>query len=162
MLEFGTIVETKSQNGKALAKVNILGRVTNWLPILSSANSFKRSFIPARINEQVAVLDDLLILGSIFNKACSEPAGDNSKEITQFEDGTVISYDSKNSVLLISAVKDMNIKTINLTIEAQKVQYVGCEEISHDGINISKTHKHPQTQGNHFGGGTNTKSPNGV
>ena len=110
MLEFGTIVETKSQNGKALAKVNILGRVTDWLPILSSANSFKRSFTPARINEQVAVLDDLLILGSIFNKGCSEPAGDNSKEIMEYEDGTLISYDSKNSVLLISAIKDISIK----------------------------------------------------
>ena len=119
MLEFGTIVETKSQNGKALAKVNILGRVTDWLPILSSANSFKRSFTPARINEQVAVLDDLLILGSIFNKACREPAGDNSKEITEFEDGTIISYDSKNSVLLISAVKDISIKAgANINIEA--------------------------------------------
>lgn len=113
MLEFGTIVETKVENNKALAKVNILGRVTDWLPILGSANSFKRSFSPARVKEQVAVLDDLLILGSIFYQGCSEPAGNDKKEITEFEDGTTISYDTSSSTLEVLNPKDINILCSN-------------------------------------------------
>ena len=79
----------------------------------------KASPISFSISTIIFKITNLSILGSIFNKGCSEPAGDNSKEITEFEDGTIISYDSKNSVLLISAIKDISIKAgANINIEA--------------------------------------------
>jgi len=156
LLEFGTVVEVKSN--KALARVNILGRVTDFLPILSSANSFKREFTLLRVNQQVAVLDDLLILGSIFNKNCPEPLGASHKEIVIYEDGTIISYDSSKQELFINAVKNINIKAVNLNITASKTSFMG-GKISHDNVDISKTHIHPQNAGNHYGGNTFTSPP---
>lgn len=116
MLEFGTIVEIKE--GKALARVNILGRVTDFLPILAIANSFKRTFVPLRVDEQVAVLDDLLILGSVFNRGCSEPAGNFTKEMMVFEDGTQISYDTSTRELNITAVNAIVVNCKSATLNA--------------------------------------------
>ena len=72
---FGTIVETKSANGLALAKVKIDDRVTDFFPIVSKSNSFKKHYIPVRVGEQVTVFCPFgeanigFILPSIFNKS---------------------------------------------------------------------------------------------
>ena len=46
LCSFGTIVETKSANGLALAKVKIDDRVTDFFPVASKSNSFKKHYIP--------------------------------------------------------------------------------------------------------------------
>ncbi len=159
MLEFGIVNEINESH--AVATVNILSRTTDWLPILTVANSFKKHFIPIRVGEQVAVLEDRIILGSLFHKGCSEPEANNSKEVITYEDGTTISYDTKTKDLSINAAENINIKCKNLNIDAKKTAFTG-EEISHDGKDISKKHNHPQNDGNHFGGDINTSPPNKV
>ncbi len=126
MLEFGTVKEVR--NDKALAIVNILGRDTDWLPLLSDANSFKKHFIPLRVGQQVCVLDDRLILGGLFYKGCDEPSANNSKEIIEYEDGTKISYDTKSKELSIEAVdkitiicKDAFVKADDVKVKAKQV-----------------------------------------
>ncbi len=166
IVNIGTVVEVNTT--KALAKVDILGRISPFMPVLSSANSFKKKATPIRVNEQVAVFcpfgdcDFGFIITGFFNTNCKEPKKfDESIEVIEYSDGTIISYNTKNKVLDISCVGDINIKALgNINIEAKNIN-ISSSTICHDGTDISKTHSHPQNSGNHFGGGTNTSSPNG-
>jgi len=123
-LQIGTIKQIDPS--KALAKVNLLGRTTDFLPILSIANSFKRKFVPIRVDEQVCVFcpngnsDFGIIIPSIFNKNFKEPNGANeNKEISVYEDGTTVFYDVSTNTLSVDCVGDINIKAGgNITIKA--------------------------------------------
>ena len=81
--------------------------------------------------------------------------------------------DSPKGILTTNVVNEYNVNTkkINFNcneftlnakltkINSTVTQFSG-SEISHDGKDISKTHYHRQTSGNHFGGDTNTETPN--
>lgn len=131
IVQIGQISATKNQDGKALARVVVhdVGedkRVTDFLPVLSLANSFFRVFFPIRVGEQVLVISLFgdankgFILRSIFNKSCKEPDGANeNKAIIEFEDGTIIFYDTKSKKLDFNCVGDVSIKAAgNINIEA--------------------------------------------
>jgi len=102
IVNYGTVTQTKMNEGKALARVKIFERETDWLPVVSISNSFKKHFIPVRVGEQVVVFSPFgdassgFILRSIFNKGCKEPSlANDSMEVIKYEDGTVITYDTK-------------------------------------------------------------------
>lgn len=131
IVQIGQVSATKNQDGKALARVVVhdVGedkRVTDFLPVLSLANSFFRVFFPIRVGEQVLVISLFgdankgFILRSIFNKSCKEPDGANeNKAIIEFEDGTIIFYDTKSKKLDFNCVGDVSIKAAgNINIEA--------------------------------------------
>ena len=126
LCSFGTIVETKSANGLALAKVKIDDRVTDFFPIASKSNSFKKHYIPVRVGEQVTVFCPFgeanigFILPSIFNKSSKEPNGaSNTREVVTYEDGTTFFYDIKIKELNVNCVGDVKIKAGgNINIEA--------------------------------------------
>lgn len=130
IVQVGTVSETKMKEGKALARVILDDdgenkRVSSFLPVVSFANSFGRVFFPLRVNEQVLVISPFgnansgFIIRSIFNRGCKEPDGSNEHTaIVEFEDGTVISYDSKASNLKVDAVKSMNIICKEATVTA--------------------------------------------
>ncbi len=123
---FGTIVETKSANGLALAKVKIDDRVTDFFPVVSKSNSFKKHYIPVRVGEQVTVFCPFgeanigFILPSIFNKGSKEPTGaSDTREVVTYEDGTTFFYDTKSKELNVNCVGDVKIKAGgNINIEA--------------------------------------------
>lgn len=123
---FGTIVETKSANGLALAKVKIDDRVTDFFPVVSKSNSFKKHYIPVRVGEQVTVFCPFgeanigFILPSIFNKGSKEPTGaSDTREVVTYEDGTTFFYDTKIKELNVNCVGDVKIKAGgNINIEA--------------------------------------------
>ena len=126
LIALGTVTESKCAQGLSLARVKILNRVTDFLPVMQSANSFKTHAVPIRPGEQVVVLhpfgegDSGVILGSIFNKGKKEPTGyGDSKEVTIYMDGTVISYDTESKVMEIDAVGTINITCKNANIQAQ-------------------------------------------
>ena len=131
IVQIGQVSATKNQDGKALARVIVhdVGedkRVTDFLPVLSLANSFFRVFFPIRVGEQVLVISLFgdankgFILRSIFNKSCKEPDGaSETKTIIEFEDGTIIFYDTKSKKLDFYCVGDVSIKAAgNINIEA--------------------------------------------
>ena len=126
LCSFGTIVETKSANGLALAKVKIDDRVTDFFPIASKSNSFKKHYIPVRVGEQVTVFCPFgeanigFILPSIFNKGSKEPTGaSDTREVVTYEDGTTFFYDTKSKELNVNCVGDVKIKAGgNINIEA--------------------------------------------
>lgn len=126
LCSFGTIVETKSANGLALAKVKIDDRVTDFFPVVSKSNSFKKHYIPVRVGEQVTVFCPFgeanigFILPSIFNKGSKEPTGaSDTREVVTYEDGTTFFYDTKIKELNVNCVGDVKIKAGgNINIEA--------------------------------------------
>lgn len=129
LIAIGTICETQSTEGKALARVNVCGRITDFLPVVSFANSYKRHYIPARIGEQVLVFspygeaNEGIILRGIFNQECKESEGaNNTKEILTYEDGVSFSYDTETSTLKVDSPKQIQIFCQNASITAQKVE----------------------------------------
>lgn len=128
LVNFGTISETKSADGKALARVKVQTRETDFLPIASFSNSFKTHFIPARVGEQVVVISPFgeanggFILRSIFNKSAAEPGGSNDHtEVIEYEDGTRFSYDTKAKELKINASDKITIVCKAATVTATNV-----------------------------------------
>lgn len=120
----GTICEVSED--KSLVRVEYLGTKTKMIPYAQFANSFKRSFSPPRVGEQ-AIVHQLrdggfkYAVGSIFNTKCKEPTGSSqTKEVTEYEDGTIISYDVRSSTLEILNPNTINIVTlsdINITTQ---------------------------------------------
>lgn len=164
--KIGTIVAVDTQN-RALAKVNIAGRISDFLPVLHFASSYKRAVSPIRVNEQVMVIapngdvNGGFIIRGVFNTSCEEPSGwSDTKEIVEYEDGTRFSYDSSAKKLEVNCAGDITIVAKNITIQAQHTSFVG-GSITHNGTPIDNTHTHTQTDGDHFGGGAITTPPNG-
>jgi phage baseplate assembly protein V len=133
IVQIGQISATKNQDGKALARVVVhdVGedkRVTDFLPVIGFANSFARVFFPLRPKEQVLVISLFgdankgFILRSIFNKSCKEPDGaSETKTIIEFEDGAILSYDTKSSTLEVLNQKNINVKVgVAVNVEVGK------------------------------------------
>lgn len=133
IVQVGQISATKNQDGKALARVVVhdVGedkRVTDFLPVIGFANSFARVFFPLRTGEQVLVISLFgdankgFILRSIFNKSCKEPDGaSETKTIIEFEDGAILSYDTKSSTLEVLNQKNINVKVgVAVNVEVGK------------------------------------------
>ncbi|ALV64651.1 phage baseplate assembly protein V [Campylobacter fetus] len=116
MITLGTICEVEVS--KSLVKVNYQGTISKFIPYLQKANSFKQSFTPPRVGEQVILYqcsngNFKFCQGAICTQANKEPNGSSStKEITQYEDGTIVSYDIENSTMEI-----LNPKTLNLSVQ---------------------------------------------
>ncbi|GAB6045082.1 hypothetical protein JCM11957_06800 [Caminibacter profundus] len=103
LIQIGTVTEVKSALGLALARVNILGRVTDFLPVLMWANDFVKVWMPIRVGQQVVVLSPFgnassgIILPSIYNKGCKEPSSvDDKKVVIDFANGVRIESDGEN------------------------------------------------------------------
>ena len=171
LIECGTVIAAQAE--QALVKVNILGRDTDWLPILQQANAFKRHYVPPRVGQQVVVLIGRYVLGSIYNQSCSEPQASATQEVSVYEDGTHIAYDSATHTLTLHSLDVLNITTnqaVNITTQTAKVTAdqltlaanelqinSASGDITVNGISLVN-HTHPQNAGNHYGGGTNTGS----
>ncbi len=111
MIDCGTVIESKSNKGQSVVKVNILGLESNWLPVLQEANGFKRKASPIPKGTQVVVLNNRYVIGAIFNNGCPEPDGATEcVEVTEYEDGTRITYDTQAKELSIQAVGEVTVK----------------------------------------------------
>ena len=112
-LFLGKICEVKNE----LVRVDYLGTITPFIPYLQFANSYKRSFTPPRVDEQVMLVDfggAKIAIGSFLNSDFSTPSGaSTTKEVSQYEDGTIISYDTSSSTLEITNPKVINIVVQN-------------------------------------------------
>jgi phage baseplate assembly protein V len=114
----GNIVDVN----KSLVRVKYQDTITNFIPYLQYANSFKTQFKPPRIGEQVLILSSAgglkVALGAIFSSNYPEPTSSQTKELTLYEDGAIISYDTSTSTLEVLNQKDINIvvnNSVNIT-----------------------------------------------
>jgi len=168
LVNFGTITQTKMADGKALARVKVMDRETDFLPVVSLSNSFKKHFIPVRPGEQCVVICPFgeassgFILRSIFNKQLKEPTlANNTTEVIEYEDGTTFSYDTSSKELTVNCVGNINIVAKNISIKADNTNFDG-GSVTHNRTSIDDTHDHTQTAGDDYGAGGITTPPNGA
>lgn len=113
MIKIGNISEVSED--KSLVRVDYLGTISDFIPYMQTANSFKKHFIPPQVGEQVLLfeLDGAnykVAMGSIFSQDCKEPSQSSaSKEVMEYQDGTTISYDISNSTLEVLNANSINI-----------------------------------------------------
>jgi phage baseplate assembly protein V len=127
IIQIGTIVEV--DKSKALARVNVLGRVTDFLPVKMIGNSFIKVFIPMRVGEQVMVVcpygnaNSGFIVPSVFNTNCKEPNGSSpDKAIIEFAGGVKIVSDGENINITAPASVNVNCESANVTAESVNVK----------------------------------------
>jgi phage baseplate assembly protein V len=145
LARFRTVTETKSVDGKALARVKTSEEsASDFLPVMNFSNSFKRHWIPVRVGEQVLVIspfgeaDSGFIIRAIFNKGRKEPAGANdTTEIIEYEDGTRISYDTEAKELKVQAAGKVTIICTAATITATSVNISASASISMSAPSVS-------------------------
>lgn len=120
----GNIVDVN----KSLVRVKYQDTITNFIPYLQYANSFKTQFKPPRIGEQVLILSSTgglkVALGAIFSSNYPEPTSSQTKELTLYEDGAIISYDTSTSTLEVLNQKDINIvvnNSVNITANSVNI-----------------------------------------
>lgn len=109
LIQLGTIVNVDTAN-RALVRVKLFDRTTDWLPYKMIANSHIRVWTPPKVDEQVIVFspfgegDDGVVIGGIYNKSLKEPTASNDHtSVIEFSDGTVITYDTTAKALTIDA-----------------------------------------------------------
>ena len=140
----GTIRQHKSAEGKLLARVEIHGRLTDWLPVKGMCNSFVKIYFPIRIGEQVQVhaefgeADSGVIERSIFCDDCPEPEGaDNDTAIMLFHDGGEIRYNTKTGKMELNAIMEAKIIAPHIELVCETIHSTGSMDI--DGaLNVTE------------------------
>ncbi|MDR2100104.1 MAG: phage baseplate assembly protein V [Campylobacteraceae bacterium] len=126
LIEAGLISEVSANQTKARVQI-AGGLVTDFLHILQlAANSYKIHFIPAQVLEQVIVLSTendinsgVILRGLNYIKFPVPKDASESKEIIEYADGTVISYDTKTKTLTAAFAGDVKINiegSANITV----------------------------------------------
>lgn len=122
LIQLGTIVGVDPEN-RALVRVQIDDRVTDWIPYMLKASKYFKIWIPPQIGEQVEVHspygegDDGVAHGSIYNKDCKEPTGANGfTTIIEWSNGARVEVDTQTDTIVISNPGNISITapTVNI------------------------------------------------
>lgn len=148
LFQAGTVVAVHADQTRV--RVRLLGKTSGWLPVLQQANAFKRRFIAPRLAEQVLVLGKMYVLRGLYHQQLPAPNGVGSQvDISEYEDGTRIEYDSRAKKLTIKAIGEVELTAERVTVNG------AAGDVTVNGISLVN-HTHPQNSGNHYGGGVNT------
>jgi len=147
LIRIGTVVESKANQGKSLARVDIHGRVTDWLPVMGISNSFVKIYIPIQAGEQVTVLcefgdaDSGIIIPSLFSSVSPEPSGaDASTMIVSYSDGGEFRYNTQSGKMLMRAVAEAKVVAPHIELVCETGHSTGSWDIDgalHVGEEIS-------------------------
>jgi len=126
LIRTGTITQHKSKEGKLLARVDVHGRVTDWLPVAGISNRFMKIYIPVRAGEQVEVhsefgeADSGVIHRSIYSSDSSEPEGaDDDTAIIAFHDGATFKYNTETGLLTMEAISEAKIMAPHIELACE-------------------------------------------
>ena len=148
LIQAGTVTAVHAD--QARVRVRLLGKTSGWLPVLQQANAFKRRFIALRPDEQVLVLGEMYVLRGLYHQQLPAPNGAGSQvDISEYEDGTRIEYDSRAKKLTITATGEVRLTAPRVTLTG------AAGDVMVNGVSLVN-HTHPQNSGNHHGGGVNT------
>ena len=104
--------------------------LTNWLPFPAFTTHNYRHWIPLRKQAQIILSVDggdyntATVIGMIW-----------SEEIPEFDDGTIVEYDSKRKKLLVDTPGE-------ITLRAKAIKFESAS-LTHNGVNVGDTHVHP-------------------
>lgn len=115
LIQLGTIIGVDPAN-RALVRVQIDDRVTDWIPYAMKASKYIKMWIPPQIGEQVEVHspygegDEGVAHGSIYNKECKEPTGANGfTTIIEWSDGTRVEVDTQAHTIKLKSPSEVMI-----------------------------------------------------
>lgn len=136
LIRIGTIRQHKSKEGKLLARVDVHGRLTDWLPVKGLSNSFVKIYFPLREGEQVEVhsefgeADSGVIHRSIYSKESAEPEGaDNDTAIIAFHDGATFKYNTQTGLLTMEAIGEAKIIAPHIELVCESLHTTGDVDI---------------------------------
>lgn len=122
LIQLGTIVGVDPAN-RALVRVQIDDRVTDWIPYAMKASKYIKIWIPPQIGEQVEVHspygegDDGVAHGSIYNKECKEPDGANAHTtIVEWSNGARIEVNIQANTMKLDNPGDITLKSASKII----------------------------------------------
>lgn len=146
LCQIGTISEvyttqrSKDHDDYALfAKVDVMGRTTDFFPVMSQEGKFKKHYVPPRTGEQVMLLCPFgnanmgyILRGAFPNETepITHSPKDEETEYIRYEDGTEIEvslYDNKIKLdtpmdIEIISQGDIDITCVNATVTATTVE----------------------------------------
>lgn len=125
LTQYGTIVGV-DPGGRAIVRVKVDDRVTDWIPYKMKASSYIKIWIPPQIDEQVEVVspfgegDSGHAEGSIYNKSCKEPEGANAHTtIIEWHNGARVEVDTDANTMKMENPGDITLKSPSkITIDA--------------------------------------------
>ena len=136
LIRTGTIVESRAVNGKMMARVDVHGRVTDWMPVIGISNAFMKIYIPILVGEQVTVLcefgeaDNGIILRSLFSQDSAEPTGMNATTASiLFHDGAKAQYDSSTGRMDVEAIGSIHMTAPHVELVCDTAHMTGTLEI---------------------------------
>lgn len=121
---YGTIAAVDHDRG--VVRVNIAGRLTDWLPTPTAIGQNFLAWTPLRVGTQVLVVSPSgnpangVIVQVLYSANLSAPVQDEHRDQIRWNDGTVIEYDSKKSRLMIDCVGHVEIRGRTVTIHADE------------------------------------------
>lgn len=128
-----------------------------WLPWPADVGKNYKRWRPLRQGQQVVLvspsgdLSQAVIVGMLYSNVLDSPSDDENLDLIEYDDGTVISYDSDAHKLTIDCVSDVHVNAVNASIDATalditaevsingNVNVVG--DVVADGISL-KSHTH--------------------
>lgn len=119
-IQIGTIMEVDSEN-RALVRVQVFDRVSDWVPYIMKNNSNVKVWIPPQVGEQVSVImvhgEDGYAIGSIYNTGCKEPDGANGfTTIIEWSNGARVVVDTQANTMDIENPGDITLKSTSKII----------------------------------------------
>jgi len=138
--EVYTTQRSKDHDNYALfAKVDVMGRTTDFFPIMTQMGEFKKHYVPPYVGEQVMVMCPFgnanvgYITRGVFShdkEPIEHSVKDRETEYIEYKDGTKIEvslFDGKIKIdtpmdIEVNSAKDVSIKCVNATVEATTVK----------------------------------------
>jgi len=118
------------------AKVDIMGRVTDFFPLMAQQGSFKKHYCPPQIGEQVMVLCPFgnanvgYILRGVFHsdgEPITHTEKDRTTEYVKYKDGTKTEISLKNKKIKLETPNDIEIDADgNISIKSNKDIKIEC------------------------------------
>ena len=158
----GKIVEVNYE--KSLVKVDYQGTISDFMPYKQVANSYVKIYTPARVGEQVSIIEldggFMYAIASFFNADFTSNGDEFTHKIT-YEDGTELSYNTKSNTLEINAVKTINISCVDCNVKASNVD-VNCSTLNASANTTTITSPSINLNGNtNIAGGISTSGAKG-
>lgn len=167
LIRVGVIAELDEENARV--KVKVAGLTSAWLPWGTSRAGSTRTVCMPSPGEQVLVFSpygdtaQAVVGHSIFQDAHPAPSVSKDKPTTIYPDGSTVEYDSVSNTLTVTVAGAGNviINCKNATVNAETKLQVNTPEaeftghvtvknglaieggaVTHDDVNIGKTHSH--------------------
>ena len=122
----GSVAEVDYANARVRIETGDL--LTAWLPWITRRAGPDVDWWAPEVGEQVVVLspggvlEDGVVLGSIYQDSYAAPANTPNIHTTRYQDGTTITYDRSAHKLTISCVGDMDIECAgNFRVRASRI-----------------------------------------